>query len=249
MAQSAVAAIKRGTELLADGRGELQKFKSTVEHGIGEARAVYKEVAGLWSWIKGLFGAQPAPTVSPKPTAEPTPAVERVEKKTNRKQREPEPEISYEEYKIRMVNDVCERLKEFFEIRRKLREYCNELEEESKTTDRIENSAIDRVKIEIQLEDMMVQIREAMVYAPPEVGAIYSRFLKMYELILEEQEYARQVKRKTERDEKWRRDLIRNHRIDRAVVAVTVALLILWMWGFLLSLNFLVKTHSGLSSA
>ena len=67
----------------------------------------------------------------------------------------------------------------------------------------------------------------------------------MYDLILEEQEYAKQVKRKAERDHKWQRDLIRNHRIDRTVVAATVALLILWMWGFLLSLDLLVRTHSG----
>lgn len=247
MAQSAVAAIRRGTELLSQGKAEIDSFKKNVEKGIGDARAIYKEVTGFWGWIKGLFADKPAaPAIK---AVEPAPAVERVEKKANRKQRELEPEISYEEYKIRMVNDVCERLKEFFEIRRKLRAYCNELEEESKTTTTIENSAIDRVKIEIQLEDMMVQIREAMVYAPPEVGAIYSRFLKMYELIMEEQEFDRQVKRKAERENKWRRDLIRNHRIDRTVVAATVAILILWMWAFLLSLGWLERTHSGLSLA
>lgn len=243
MAQSAVAAIRRGTELLSQGKAEIDSFKKNIEKGVGDARAIYKEVTGLWGWLKGLFADSPKQK-QPEPVA----AVEAkpVEKKANRKQREREPEISYEEYKIRMVNDVCERLKEFFEIRRKLRDYCNELEEESKTTTNIENSAIDRVKIEIQLEDMMVQIREAMVYAPPEVGSIYSRFLKMYELIMEEQEFARQVKRKTEREQKWQRDLIRNHRIDRSVVAATVAILILWMWGFLLSLDLLVRTHSGL---
>lgn len=244
MAQSAVAAIRRGTELLSQGKAEIDSFKKTVEKGIGDARAIYKEVSGLWGWIKGLFGDKPKRQPEPIIVAQPKPGEgERLEKKANRKQREPE--MSYEEYKIRMVNDVCERLKEFFEIRRKLRDYCNELEEESKTTTTIENSAIDRVKIEIQLEDMMVQIREVMVYAPPEVGSIYSRFLAMYDLILEEQEYAKQVKRKAERDHKWQRDLIRNHRIDRTVVAATVALLILWMWGFLLSLDLLVRTHSG----
>jgi len=247
MAQSAVAAIKRGTELLAEGRGELAKFKGTVEHGIGEARALYKEVTGLWAWLKGLFGAKPNTAIQPIKPAEPAPSIAapvRPAKKVAK--REPEPEMSYEEYKIRMVNEICERLKEFFEIKRKLNEYCEQLEEESKTTDRIEDSAIDRVRIAIQLEDLSVQIREAMVYAPPEIGAIYSRFLKTYELILEEQQFAKEVKRKSERNARWQRDLIRNHRIDRAVVGATVAILILWMWGFLLSMNWLVKTHDGL---
>jgi hypothetical protein len=92
---------------------------------------------------------------------------------------------------------------------------------------------------------MTTQIREAMVYAPKELRAIYSRFLEMYDLILEEQEFARQLKRKNERDAKWQRELLRNHRVDRAVVSALVLLLILWMWAFMLSLGWLVKTHAG----
>ena len=153
---------------------------------------------------------------------------------------------SYEEYQTRAIHQVCEQLKSFFEIRRKLKEHCLELEEISKTTSTIEDSAIDRVEIELQLENMSTQIREAMVYAPKELRDIYSRFLKMYEQILEEQEFARQLKRKQERDAKWQQDLLRNHRIDRAVVGMAVLILILWMWGFLLSFGWLAKTHAGL---
>ena len=110
----------------------------------------------------------------------------------------------------------------------------------------IEDSAIDRVQIEMQLEAMSVQIREAMVYAPKELRDIYSRFLKMYEQILEEQEFARQVKAKQEKDKQWQRYLLRNHRIDRAVLAATVMVAIAWMWGMLLSLGWLVRTPTGL---
>jgi len=243
-AQAAVAAVRKGCEMLSEGKAEISKLKKTVEQGIGDAKAIYKEVTGLWSWLLGLFGKQPA-----KPTvAAPAPAaVEKAAAAPKKKSKhEREPELSYEEYQTQAIHQVCEQLKTFFEIRRNLKAHCLELEEISKTTTTIEDSAIDRVEIELQLENMTVQIREAMVYAPKELRAIYSRFLEMYDLILEEQEFARQLKRKNERDAKWQRELLRNHRVDRAVVSALVLILVLWMWAFMLSLGWLVKTHDGL---
>ena len=244
MAQSAVSAIRTGCQMLSEGKAEIDKFKKSVEKGVGDAKAIYKEVTGIWSWIQGLFGSKKSVPVAPK-VAEKIEAA--VVQKAKRKEKEPE--LSYEEYQTRAIHDVCEQLKMFFEIRRNLKAHCLELEEISKTTTTIEDSAIDRVEIELQLDNMTVQIREAMVYAPKELRAIYSRFLEMYDLILEEQEFARQVKRKKERDAKWQRELLRNHRVDRAIVTVTVLGLVLWMWAFMLSLGWLVRTQGGLSLA
>jgi hypothetical protein len=243
-AQAAVAAVRKGCEMLSEGKAEINKLKSTVEKGIGDAKAIYKEVTGLWSWLLGLFGAKnpekAVPVSAPAPTVA---APASLAKKTKVK----EPELSYEEYQTQAIHQVCEQLKTFFEIRRTLRAHCLELEEISKTTTTIEDSAIDRVEIELQLENMTTQIREAMVYAPKELRNIYSRFLEMYDLILEEQEFDRQLKRKRERDAKWQRELLRNHRIDRAVVSATVLVMVLWMWAFMLSLGWLVRTQGGLS--
>ena len=242
-AQAAVAAVRKGCEMLSEGKAEIGKLKKTVEQGIGDAKAIYKEVSGLWAWLVGLFSNTPKPKAETKPVvADATPV---VEVKTAKKVKEPE--LSYEEYQTQAIHQVCEQLKTFFEIRRKLNEHCLELEEISKTTTTIEDSAIDRVEIELQLENMTVQVREAMVYAPKELRDIYSRFLEMYDLILEEQEFDRQLKRKRERDAKWQRELLRNHRVDRAIVATAVMVMVLWMWAFLLSLGWLVKTHNGLS--
>ena len=243
MAQSTVAAIRKGCEMLSEGKAEISKLKKTVEQGIGDAKAIYKEVTGIWGWIKGLFGNKPTAPISPVKTAEPAPAA--AEPRPKAKKAAPEPELSYEEYQTRAIHQVCEQLKTFFEIQRKLKEHCLDLEEKSKTTDKIEDSAIDRVQIELQLENMAVQIREAMVYAPKELRDIYSRFLKMYEQIIEEQEFARQVRQKQERDQKWQRELLRNHRIDRALAGATVLLEVLWMWAMLLSLGWLVRTPAG----
>ena len=241
-AQAAVAAVRKGCEMLSEGKAEIGKLKKTVEQGIGDAKAIYKEVTGLWSWLLGLFGKAPAkkvvdiqPPVETPQTVLQSPAAPQVAPK--KKKKEPVEELSYEEYQTQAIHQVCEQLKTFFEIRRNLRAYCLELEEISKTTATIEDSAIDRVEIELQLENMTVQIREAMVYAPRELRDIYSRFLKMYEQILEEQEFERAVRKKQERDEAakaWQR---RDHRIELGVEIAATVLLSLIVLGIMWDLK------------
>ena len=253
-AQAAVSAIRKGCEMLKEGKAEIDKFKKDVEGGVANAKAIYKEVAGRWGWLKKLFGGSSGEPVTQKSTQNPQkPALEqpKTPAQAKKKVKQPEPELSYEEFMSRSVHDICEQLKVYFETQRQLRQYCAELEEQSKTTDKVADAAIDRIQIEWQMKQMAIQLREAMIYGTPEemgLGALYQDFLKKYDDILEEQEYERQLKAKKERDAKWQRDLLRNHRIDRAVTGAVVLLLILWMWGFLLSLGWLAKTHAGLSS-
>jgi hypothetical protein len=117
----------------------------------------------------------------------------------------------------------------YFEAIRALKEHCRDLEFESATTDKIASSAIDRIEIEWQLKQLSTQVREAMVYTPEHLGLqdLYARFLKMYEQILEEQEFARDVKTKNDRDYAWQRK--QRIEIGKAklvyAIAVTVALL------------------------
>lgn len=232
-AQATVAAIRRGCEMLSQGKQEIQKVKKAVD----DAQAIFKEAKGIWNVIKSFFVKSPA--VSPLKATE-----SKTAKPTKKAKDGP---LSYEEYQTQMVNSVCDRLKTFFELQRQLKDYCRELEEKSATDPNIEANSIDRVNIEMQLENMSVQIRETMVYAPQELKDVYSRFLSMYDKILEEQEFQRQLKRKEERDRKWQQDLLRNHRLDRALISLGVILIIVWLWGMLLSLGWLVRTPAGLS--
>ena len=248
MAQSAVAAIRTGCNMLAEGKAEIDKFKKTVEKGVGDAKAIYAEVTGIWGWLKGLFGgSKPA-----KKTFAPVAVESKPEPKADSKpkKRGPEPEITYEEFQARQVHEICEHLKVYFEAIRALKIHCRELEEQSLTTEKVADSAIDRIELEWQMKQLATQVKEAMIYTPERLGlqALYSRFLEMYDQILEEQEFARAVKEKKEKDAKWQRELLKHHRIDRAVTAVTVMVVILWMWGMLLSLGWLEKTRGGFSS-
>lgn len=246
MAQSAVSAISAGCQMLREGKAEIDKFKKTVEGGIGDAKAIYKEVTGIWGWITGLF----AP---PKVVTKITVPSETIQKKPEpvKAKKQAEPELSYEEYQARSVHEICENLKIYFEAMRALKAHCQELEEQSLITDKVADSAIDRIEIQWQMNQLAAQLKQAMIYGTPRelgLGAMYEDFLVKYDEIVEAQEIARAVKARNERDKAWQRDLLKHHRIDRTLTAVAVVIMVLWMWGIVLSLGWLVKTPDGLSS-
>ena len=226
-AQATVAAVRSGCELLSQGKAEITKTKAAIEKAVSDGKAIYSELIGLWDWITGLFGAKPS---KPKNT----PAVQKAAPATpSRVNYKPKPveQLTYEEYQTQAIHQICEQLKTFFEIRRQLQEYCHDLEEESKTTTDIEGAALDRIQIEMQLEQMTVQIRETMIYTPKEIGlqSIYSRFLKMYDQILEERAFDRALKRKQEIDARWQREHQRAILLAKLGYAVVVGITALWV--------------------
>jgi len=246
MAQSAVSAISAGCQMLKEGKAEIGKFKKQIEGGVADAKAIYTEVTGIWGWFTGLFG--PA-----KPVTKIQVAPEAIQKKPEPKKAksQAEPELSFEEYQARSVHEICENLKVYFEAMRALKAHCQELEEQSLTTDKVADSAIDRIEIQWQMRQLSEQLKQAMIYGTPRelgLGAMYEDFLVKYDEIVEAQEVARAVKARNERDKSWQRELLKHHRIDRALTAVAVLVMVAWMWGIALSLAWLVRTPAGLSS-
>lgn len=184
--------------MLHEGRMELEGAKKTVEQVIGDVKAI----KGIFEWFLGLFKfTKPDVTYT-----EPIKPVAKAPAKAVAKQKQ-----SYEELELKLINDVGKQLGEFFDIQQQLQNYYAELEELSKTnydpTQNTSKKAIERSLVELQLEKLEEQIREQMtVYAPPELKAIYSRFLKMYAKIEQEQEWARGEQIKKARLARWKQE-------------------------------------------
>jgi hypothetical protein len=234
MAQSAVSAIRAGCQLLSEGKAEIGKFKKQVEGGVSDAKAIYAEVTGLWGWITGLFGAAPKPT-KPKVEAIDT-STKRVEKKPKNRH---EPELSYEEYQARAVHEICENLKVYFETIRQLKAHCRELEAEALTTEKVADSAIDRIELEWQMRELNKQLKQAIIYGTPEelgLGAMYKEFLAKQEDILEEQEVARELKLKRDRDTAWQHEHRREILVAKLMYAVVVGVALLQATGLYFAL-------------
>ena len=222
LAQGAVGFIKQGCAMLHEGRMELEGAKKTVEGVIADVKAI----KGIWDWLIGLLSGKPRskPTEAPKPLAK--------AKTASKKQQ------SYEEMELLLIKDIGEKLGVLFDTQQQINNYYRALEEESKSVyDPEQNSskkAIERTLIELQLEKLMEQVREAMVYAPAELKDLYSRFLKMYAKIEQEQEWARSEMIRRARLARQKKELreIRCIEITSGVIAVMfISMIFGWlMW-------------------
>ena len=174
---------------------ELEGAKKTIEGVMADVKAI----KGIWDWIVGLFNPRPKskPEDTPKPLAK--------AKAASKKQQ------TYEEVELQTINEVGVQLGNFFDIQAQLNNYYASLEAESKEhydpTQNTSKKAIERALVELQMENLDAQIREQMtVYAPVELKAIYTRFLKMYAKIQQEQEWARSEEVKKLRKQRWEQE-------------------------------------------
>jgi hypothetical protein len=191
-AQTAVGFIKQGCALLHEGRMELEGAKKTAEQVIGDVKAI----KGIFDWFIGLFVSKPA-AETPKPVA-------KAKAKASKQQQ------SYEELELKLIKDIGDNLGLLFDTQQQITNHYLELEETSKTnydpTQNTSKKAIERALIELQLEKLMEQVREAMVYAPAELKDLYSRFLKMHAKIEQEQAWARSELIRRARMARWKQE-------------------------------------------
>jgi len=133
--------------------------------------------------------------------------------------------------------DIVRNLTEFFKLQEQLAAHIREEEEKSQTVydpdQNLMEAALKRVMAQQEMDRLVIQIRETMVYqSPPEMGALYSEVFKMREVISEEQEKARLKEEAKKRQDAWlHRQEERNLQAKlAAVVATFIFLLYLWLW-------------------
>jgi len=180
--------------------------------------AIGKELGGFWSKLRKFFAGSPKPQVA-KPVAK--------SKKSNY--------VAVDETQVKV--DIVKNLTEFFRLQEQLAAHIREEEEKSLTVyDPEQNhmeAALKRVMAQQEMDALVVQIRECMVYqSPPEMGALYSEVFSMKDKIAEEQTQARLKEEAIKRQETWlRKEEERNLQAKLGAVAVTsIFLLYLWMW-------------------
>ncbi len=180
--------------------------------------AIGKELGGFWSKLRKFFVGSPKPQVA-KPVAK--------SKKSNY--------VAVDETQVKV--DIVKNLTEFFRLQEQLAAHIREEEEKSLTVyDPEQNhmeAALKRVMAQQEMDALVVQIRECMVYqSPPEMGALYSEVFSMKDKIEEEQTQARLRQEAIKRQEVWlRKEEERNLQAKLgAVIATSIFLLYLWLW-------------------
>jgi len=219
--------------MLHEGRMELEGAKKTIEGVIGDVKAI----KGIFAWFVGLFSGKPS--AKQEEVAKPTkPVAQKKAKAVSAKQQ------SYEQLELNLIKEIGDKLGFLFDTQQEINNYYHELEETNKNnydpTQNNSKKAIERALIELQMEKLFEQVREAMVYAPAELKDLYSRFLKMHQKIEQEQEWARAEMVRRARLKRWKQEQyeIRCIELTGGVIAVVFMSLIFgWMMWVLRNLS------------
>ena len=201
--------IQAGCDLYKQAKESFVEIRNTAN----EVVAIGKEVKGFWGSLLKLFGG------SPKPEA--TKSVAKAKK----------PEYkNVEETEVK--KDIVKNLSEFFKLQSMLEEHIREAEEKARTVVfaddvNLMEEALNRVLAQQEMDRLVVQIRECMVYqSPPEMGALYSEVFSMRDIIAAEQEKARK-----KRDaESWLRKERERLLAEKQAYLLVTFLFLLYLW-------------------
>ena len=224
MAAGLVKQIQQGVDLYKQAKEQFVQVKRTAD----EVVAIGKELGGFWHQFRKFFAVSPKPQVA-KPVA--------------KSKKSEYVDVQETEIKIGIVNSLTE----FFKLQEQLAAHIREEEEKSLTVyDPNQNhmeAALKRVMAAQEMDRLVVQIRECLVYsAPPEMGALYSSVYEMKDKIEEEQTQARLKEESKKRRELWQRKEEERNLQLKVAYLVTTSIFLLYLWLFLLFVNRWGKT-------
>ena len=201
--------IQAGCDLYKQAKESFVEVKKTAD----EVIAIGKEVHGFWNQLLAFFGSKPKPKAV-KPLAK--------AKKSEY--------VAVDETQVKV--DIVKNLTEFFKLQAQLEEHIREAELRARTVVfaddvNLMEEALNRVLAQQEMEKLVIQIRECMVYdAPEEMGALYSSVFAMKDTIAAEQEKARK-----KRDaESWLRKEEERLLQERQTYLIVTILFLLYIW-------------------
>jgi len=196
------------------------EVKKTVDEIVSDA----KQVRSFW---QKLFGTAPEP-VTTKPVA-----------------KKKEKFVAVDETQV--MADIVTQLTKLFRLEEQLAKHIREEEEKSKNVydpdANLMETALQRVMAQQQMAELIVTVRETMVYqSPPELGALYSKVFEMREIIAQEQEQARLKQEAQQRYKQWQRQEAKRNLRAKSAYLIATTIFLLYLWSFLLLVNRWGKT-------
>jgi len=201
--------IQAGCDLYKQAKEQFVSIKRTAD----EVIAIGKEVKGFWGTLRKLFGGSPKPETAK--------SVAKAKKSDY---------VAVDETQVKA--EIVKNLSEFFKLQEQLEAHIRESEEKARTvvfSDDVNlmEEALNRVLAQQEMERLVVQIRECMVYqSPPEMGALYSEVFSMRDIIAAEQAKARKM-----RDaESWLRKERERLLAEKQAYLLVAFLFLIYLW-------------------
>lgn len=218
-------------DCLREGSVEIQRVKKTVEGGVADAKKIYTEVTGLWSWFQKLVGIKPAekavaiPSAEPKREASPSPA------KTSKRDEYVDHIPSQDEIVQQFIGHVGE----WFDNYHTLKTYTEKRYAEVFGKDEIDQKEVlELTQLQVEVDSAYPALMSLMTTnAPWQLGPIWSQFKEMQDKVKVGQA-ARQMK---QRREKAKRDAQaaqkRSDDIDRNMTWFWALVTVFYFWALM----------------
>jgi hypothetical protein len=219
-ANAAVAAIKKGCQLYKDIKGAAGEVKDVLDD------------------LKAQFGKIQNPTNAQK--IQYNEEVQRVQEIGKA-----DPNDVF----IQIGNDLGALMDEYDKIGKVFLQQEAEAQQVYTGTESIGKRALMRVIVRSRLDAMLAELRETMVYkAPPELGALWTKYEAMWKQIVVEQDEAHKRETAKMQIEAAQRRRLARKRKEEAVWVGAILFVVAWYVGVLLLLR-LSQTYRGPSSS
>lgn len=223
--RGAWAGIQYCCDALNGGAVEIKQAKKTIEGGVASAKAIYKEVTGIWDWVKGLLGGKPNPKPEPVPPSAPA-TVKAPKQKTKRKA---EPEYLDEDA---VVQQFIEDLGTWFDAYHELKAIADKAYVEIFSKDVVDQKEVLKLtQLQVELDKAYPDLMSQMTtHAPWQLGPIWSRFNEMQDKVAAKQE-ARRAQEKRQRAKRAAEEAQRrSDEIDRNMTWFWSLMTVFYFW-------------------
>ena len=229
--QVAFDGIQYCCEALGEGKVQIEQVKQTVEEGVGNAKAIYKEVTGLWSWLKSLFGSSPD-----EPVQKTTEVIEFTEK-PNKPTKSLEKVVEHIPDEDEIVQKFVDHVSAWFENHQKVATWLETAMAEAYEKDVIDPSEILRLTaIQTKIDGAYVQLSGIMEKAPYQLGPLWTNFKAMREKVKDAQAKRRNKERIRKIQEAARAQEKADERMYRNLTVFYTVLIITYFWWFIWAL-------------
>jgi len=225
--RGAWAGIQFCCDCLREGTVEVQRVKKTVEGGVADAKKLYAEVTGIWSWLTGLFRKD-----KPTTTAVAVSSAATVEERPAKKKPKRDEYVEHIPTQDEVVQQFIGHLGEWFDNYSVLKAFTEKRYAEVFGKDEIDQKEVlELTQLQVEIDSAYPALMSLMTTnAPWQLGPIWTQFKDMQDKVKAGQA-ARQMK---QRREKAKREAIaaqrRSDEIDRNMTWFWAAVLIWYFW-------------------
>jgi hypothetical protein len=219
--QGAFHGIQYCCEALSDGKVQVQKIKKAAE----DAQAIVKEVKGIWSVVRGLFGAAPHKAESASNT-----------QSSPNEPAKPKPKevfIKHIPTEAEIVQQFVNHVGDFYHHHRELSELYDTKSEEVYAMDRPDPRDIlllSQIKHELDGAYMKLSGMMRGAHVPPQLGPLWDNFNRIYEDAKDKQAARRERERIRKQQDSWTKEEELMQRWEFSIAMFVTFLFLIEIW-------------------